>query len=214
MSNKLGWGQISKARDAGRAGARRSAWGADERPARPSPRDLGPAGHVLRRVFRPGRTLMLIALVAVTIVSWAVKAGATPQPAQFASSGSSAIAGLPSLIAAGQSHVCVVLTDGTVSCWGDNSQEQLGAVTAETFSIGPVAVAGLTDVVAVSAGNVHTCALLISGSIRCWGSGFEGQLGDGPSGRRSRPSMLWASATPWRWVPAETSPARCARRAM
>jgi hypothetical protein len=64
--------QFSKALEAGRTGARRSGRGDDERPARSSHRGQGLAGHVLRRVFRPGRALMLIALVAVTIVSWAV----------------------------------------------------------------------------------------------------------------------------------------------
>ena len=127
MSNQLGWVQFSKAFDAGRAGARRSAWGDDERPARVSRRDPGMAGHVLRRVFRPGRTLMLIALVALTIVSWAVKAGATPQSARLAPSGSTATGGSPGLIAAGGAHTCVVLAGGTVSCWGDNTSGQLGA---------------------------------------------------------------------------------------
>jgi hypothetical protein len=72
MSKQLGWVQFTKALDAGRAGARRSAWGDDERLARSSRREPGAAGHVLRRVLRPGRAFMLIALVAVTVVSWAV----------------------------------------------------------------------------------------------------------------------------------------------
>ena len=187
MSNQLGWVQFSKALDAGRASARRRVWGDDERPARASHRDPGVAGHVLRRVFRPGRTLMLIALVAVTIVSWAVKAGASPETVRLATIGGEASAPPSGLIAAGQSHVCVVLADRTVSCWGDNSGGQLGAGTTETLSIGPVAVPGLTDVVEVTGGNVHSCALLISGSIRCWGAGFEGQLGDGLSGSSITP---------------------------
>ena len=72
MSNQLGWVQFTKALDASRAGARRGGWGADERPARSSHRDRGAAGHVLRRVLRPGRAFMLVTLVAVTIVSRAV----------------------------------------------------------------------------------------------------------------------------------------------
>jgi hypothetical protein len=70
MSNQLGWVQFNKALDAGRAGARRRVWGDDERPARATHRDPGAAGHLLRRVFRPGRALMLIALVAVAIVGY------------------------------------------------------------------------------------------------------------------------------------------------
>jgi hypothetical protein len=72
MANQLGWVQISKARRAHGAGARGSGWGDDERPARVTHNTPGLAGHVVRRVFRPGRSLMLIALVLVTIVSWVV----------------------------------------------------------------------------------------------------------------------------------------------
>ena len=138
MGNQLGWVQFSKALGRRSApGARRSGWGDDERPARVAPRSRGWLAHVLRRVFRPGRALMLIALVAVTIVSWAVKAGATPQPARLAPSASTATGGSPGLIAAGGAHTCVVLAGGTVSCWGDNTSGQLGAVTTETFSVAP-----------------------------------------------------------------------------
>ena len=69
MSNQLGWVQFGKALDAGRAGARR-VWGDDERPARATHRDPGAAGRLRRRVFRPGRALMLIALVAVAIIGY------------------------------------------------------------------------------------------------------------------------------------------------
>ena len=95
MSNQLGWVQISKAWGARRA-APAGAGGAttnDRRACHAAIR--GSPGHVLRRVFRPGRTLMLIALVAVTIVSWAVKAGATPQSTVLAPSGSTATGGRP-----------------------------------------------------------------------------------------------------------------------
>jgi hypothetical protein len=70
MGSQLGWMQISKALGARRAGGRSSCWSDDERPTRTSHRATGATGEVLRRVLRPGRALMLIALVAVTVVSW------------------------------------------------------------------------------------------------------------------------------------------------
>ena len=36
-----------------------------------------------------------------------------------------------------------------------------------------------TAVAAVDTGNNHSCALLRSGSVRCWGQGADGQLGHG-----------------------------------
>jgi hypothetical protein len=39
------------------------------------------------------------------------------------------------------------------------------------------AIAGLTNVTALSAGGYHTCALIAGGTIKCWGRNFGGQLG-------------------------------------
>lgn len=44
-------------------------------------------------------------------------------------------------------------------------------------------IAGL----AIAAGLLHTCALLEDGTVRCWGSGYTGQLG---YGQRTRPDPL------------------------
>lgn len=84
-------------------------------------------------------------------------------------------------ITAGRSHTCA-LTAGTVRCWGDNSDGQLGNNTT-TASLEPVAVANLTGVTAVAAGGAHTCAVTERGRVVCWGRNAEGQLGNNsPSG--------------------------------
>ena len=34
----------------------------------------------------------------------------------------------------------------------------------------------MTDVLAITTGDTHTCALMISGGIRCWGGNYYGQV--------------------------------------
>jgi len=43
----------------------------------------------------------------------------------------------------------------------------------------PTAVPDLTDVTSLVAGEGHACALLVSGSVECWGSNIHGQMGLG-----------------------------------
>ncbi|MEL6984282.1 MAG: carboxypeptidase regulatory-like domain-containing protein, partial [Actinomycetota bacterium] len=69
-------------------------------------------------------------------------------------------------------------TDGQLRCWGDNVEGQLGDGTTTT-SASPVAVTGIADAVAVSAGDGHTCAVRADASVVCWGRNWAGQLGDG-----------------------------------
>jgi len=80
-------------------------------------------------------------------------------------------------LAAGGSHSCVVVS-GAIRCWGFNGYGQLGDGTANNRNT-PVAVLGLTGVVAVTAGDRHTCALLDSTAVYCWGNNADGQLGNG-----------------------------------
>jgi alpha-tubulin suppressor-like RCC1 family protein len=81
-------------------------------------------------------------------------------------------------IAAGSSHTCALLSDGTVKCWGRNDYGQLGDGTFIDKNT-PVTVSGLTNAVAIAASDVHTCALLSDGTAKCWGNNYDGQLGDG-----------------------------------
>jgi alpha-tubulin suppressor-like RCC1 family protein len=80
-------------------------------------------------------------------------------------------------LAVGREHSCARLADGTLWCWGLNSDGQLGTgdtVDAKTA----VKITGITTAVAVAAGDYHSCAVLADGSAWCWGRNDNGQLGN------------------------------------
>jgi alpha-tubulin suppressor-like RCC1 family protein len=77
-------------------------------------------------------------------------------------------------IATSAYHTCVVTDQGKVRCWGAPGNGALGY-----GNLNPVTsdVAGDVDVggpaIQVSLGEAHTCALLVGGAVRCWGSGYS-----------------------------------------
>ena len=81
-------------------------------------------------------------------------------------------------VAAGHSHVCAIIEEGSVWCWGDNGLGQLGNGSTKD-STNPVQVAGLSEVKWIGAGDYHTCAVTNDGTGWCWGKNDIGQLGDG-----------------------------------
>jgi hypothetical protein len=90
------------------------------------------------------------------------------------------------LIASGRFHSCAVLDDGSVRCWGLNSDGQLGLGNKDTIGDDLGEVPALVDTggnvpIAISGGNGHTCAAWADRTVRCWGNGANGQLGIGAS---------------------------------
>ena len=102
-----------------------------------------------------------------------------------------------SQIALGDYHSCAVIGSGPeagqVRCWGYNNNGQLGDGTT-TNSNTPVLVSGLNNVSQIALGYTHSCAVIGSGSeagqVRCWGSNYNGQLGDGTTTDRLMPELV------------------------
>ena len=89
-------------------------------------------------------------------------------------------------VSAGRFHTCAVLDNGAVKCWGRGAEGQLGLGDKERRGVGPDEMGDLLPAVdlgtgrtavAVSAGSVHTCALLDTGAVKCWGAGLYLGLG-------------------------------------
>jgi alpha-tubulin suppressor-like RCC1 family protein len=95
-----------------------------------------------------------------------------------------------SVLTAGSGHSCVIVESGAgpggdVRCWGANQFGQLGL--GETLFRGDQAneLASTPSIqlgakaISISAGRFHTCAILVGGTVKCWGRNEAGQLGLG-----------------------------------
>ena len=87
-------------------------------------------------------------------------------------------------VVAGTAHTCALFNNGQVACWGRGAEGQLGYNSSASVgdnesvaSYGYVNVGG--NVSRIAAGGNHTCAVLDTGNVRCWGSNSRGQLGYG-----------------------------------
>ncbi|MDE0882750.1 MAG: hypothetical protein OSB21_09160, partial [Myxococcota bacterium] len=85
-------------------------------------------------------------------------------------------------IAVGKDHSCALSQGGDVFCWGENSGGQavppliIGETPVSPINF-PTQVAGLSDVIDVVSGARHSCALLRSGVMKCWGDDLTMALG-------------------------------------
>ena len=96
---------------------------------------------------------------------------------------------IPQHISAGMRHTCMMATDGTVWCWGDNSSGQLGLAGLSFTTPQQAGVTGTA--IALSAGGFNTCAVLSDHSVQCWGRNDRGQLATGASGAdQSTPATI------------------------
>ncbi len=96
-------------------------------------------------------------------------------------------------IAVGGVHMCALLNDGSVKCWGSNTYGELGLGDTnkrgdEANEMGDnlpaVSLGAGKTAIAMAIGGVHTCTLLNDGSVKCWGVNNYGKLGLGDTSDR------------------------------
>ena len=94
-------------------------------------------------------------------------------------------------ISSGYYHVCAILDDGSVSCWGHAGYGQLGNGQTGGYQTSPVQTNPLGSgrtAINISTGDYFTCVLLDTGSPICWGEGTNGRLGRGSNSHVNQPA--------------------------
>jgi alpha-tubulin suppressor-like RCC1 family protein len=102
----------------------------------------------------------------------------------------------------GDNHICALLASAAVKCWGQNDYGQLGINGTANYGASAELGANWTAInlngrtaVAVSAGAFHTCAILDTGAVTCWGLNDKGQLGYGDTTNRTSADLGSALTT-------------------
>ena len=107
---------------------------------------------------------------------------------QYETSNGFTTASYATAISIGGYHTCAILDNGSVKCWGDNGFGELGYGHTNKLGDNSSEMGDNLTVVdlgtgrtakAVTLGWRHSCAILDDDSLKCWGSGGDGQLGYG-----------------------------------
>lgn len=99
--------------------------------------------------------------------------------------------GTPRRLSSAESHTCASMNDGTLVCWGANTEGELGRPERSTQEL-PAPAQGIAGVLDFAIGADHACATTGDGVLRCWGGNRSGQLGDGSKERRLAPvAVAW-----------------------
>ena len=88
-------------------------------------------------------------------------------------------------VVSGQYFSCALFSNGDVKCWGDSSTGQsgqgstadIGDAAGEMVSLSALNFGNSRTALAITAGHHHSCALLNTGIVKCWGEGANGRLG-------------------------------------
>ena len=93
-------------------------------------------------------------------------------------------------VGVGNTHTCALTKNGYVYCFGSNLYGQLGQGWNVDRSYKPLLVGNLVDVQKIDSSGNSICITDKNKSMRCWGAGESGQLGNLDTGDLSLPSSL------------------------
>jgi cysteine-rich repeat protein len=91
-------------------------------------------------------------------------------------------------VTSGEHFNCALRANGSVWCWGDNLEDQMGPQSVANVDVPtPLEVTGLPPVLELQAGDDHVCAIDGLGQVWCWGDNDNRQLGRGGTGTTDSP---------------------------
>ena len=90
-------------------------------------------------------------------------------------------------VSAGLVHTCAILENNAVKCWGvgrfgrlgQGNDFLIGDEAGELENMGTVDLGEDRTAKAIDVGTEHTCAILDNDTVKCWGRGTSGKLGNG-----------------------------------
>jgi alpha-tubulin suppressor-like RCC1 family protein len=146
-----------------------------------------------RTIGKPGgRRVRLVGTIGVIFVAFAVSA-AFANISQADENESAEPSTVAASISAGDVHTCAILDDLGVKCFGANHAGSLGLGDPNPRGSSPGQMGDALPFVdlgpgrtarAISAGVAHTCAILDTAELKCWGANLYGQLGLGDTASR------------------------------
>ncbi len=108
-------------------------------------------------------------------------------------------------VASGKYHVCAILENNRVKCWGQNIHKQLGFTSVDVYigdyidemgtnlpllDLGSYTNGTNFKVIDIALGDYHSCAILGNYGLKCWGNNQYGQLGLGNTNNKGEDNHM------------------------
>ncbi len=95
------------------------------------------------------------------------------------------LGGTVTQIASGGSHVCALMSDQSLKCWGKD-----GFFGPIDYGPYPLLIKGLGAVASVAAEASNTCVIQVDHTVQCWGGNLFSQLGNGTTDAATTPGPV------------------------